>query len=87
MSKHEKALRRLRSEPKDFTWPQLVNLMSSFGIEIVTSSGSARKFRNPATGEQLNMHQPHPSNILKRYQVRAAIDFLKREGFINEHNS
>ena len=81
MSKHEKALRRLRSKPTDFTWPEFVSLMSSFGVELLTSSGSARKFRNPATGEQLNMHQPHPSNILKRYQVRDAINFLKQEGF------
>ena len=81
MSKHEKALRRLASMPKDYTWPELVNLMSSFGIELLDSSGSARKFRSPATGEQLNMHQPHPSNILKRYQVRDAIGFLKQEGF------
>jgi hypothetical protein len=87
MSKHEKAIRRILSDPKDFAWPELVNLMSSFGIELSTSSGSARKFRNPATGEQLNMHQPHPSNILKRYQVRDAIGFLKQEGFLNGHNS
>jgi len=82
MSKHQKLLQRLASSPKDFTWSELVNLMSSFGIELLTSSGSARKFRSPTTGEQLNMHQPHPSNLLKRYQVREAIDFLKQEGFL-----
>jgi hypothetical protein len=82
MSRQEKANRRLLSNPKDFAWPELINLMSSFGVELLTSSGSARKFRNPATGQQFAIHQPHPSNILKRYQVREAIAFLRQEGFL-----
>ena len=82
MSRQEKAIRRLLSDPKDFAWPELVNLMSSFGIELLTSSGSARKFRNPATGQQFAIPQPHPSNILKRYQVSEAIAFLRQEGFL-----
>jgi hypothetical protein len=28
------------------------------------------------------MHQPHPAKILKAYQVREAIRFLKQEGHI-----
>jgi len=82
MSRHEKLLQRITSTPKDFTWPELRSLMSALGIELVTSSGSARKFINPATGGRFNIHQPHPSNILKLYQVRGAIDFLKQEGFL-----
>jgi hypothetical protein len=82
MSKQEKALRRLASKPTDFTWRELVSLMSSLEIVLIHGSGSARKFRNPASGEPFAIHQPHPSNILKPYQVRDAIEFLKQEGFL-----
>lgn len=83
MSRHEKLLTRLASNPKDFTWPELRTLMNALGIELTTASGSARKFINPATGARFNIHEPHPSNILKAYQVRGAIDFLKKEGFLS----
>jgi hypothetical protein len=82
MSKQEKALRRIASKPTDLAWPELVSLMASLGIELIHGSGSARKFRNPATGEPFAIHQPHPSNILKPYQIREAIAFLKQGGFL-----
>jgi len=82
MSKQQKALQRLLSKPTDFTWPELVSLMTSFGVALTVSSGSARKFHNPVSGQQFAIHQPHPSNILKRYQVRDATEFLKQEGFL-----
>ena len=82
MSKHEKLLASLCSKPKDYTWSELVALLQSFGIELSTGSGSVRKFRNPLTGKLFHIHQPHPSNILKRYQVLGAIDFLRQEGFL-----
>jgi hypothetical protein len=28
------------------------------------------------------MHEPYPGNILKAYQVRAALDLLRAEGLI-----
>jgi hypothetical protein len=82
MSKQEKALRRLASKPTDFTWSELTSLMTSLDIELIYASGSARKFLNPATDEQFAIHQPHPSNILKRYQISGAVDFLKKGGLL-----
>lgn len=82
MSRHEKLLRHIASNPKDFTWSELTSLMSSLGIELRTSSGSARRFINPATQHAFYIHQPHPSSILKPYQVREAVKFLKQEGFL-----
>jgi predicted HicB family RNase H-like nuclease len=81
MSKQEKALRRLSSKPTDFTWPELASVMNALGIEMTSASGSGRKFRNPVTGKQFTIHQPHPSNILKRYQVNEAVEFLEAGGF------
>jgi hypothetical protein len=82
VSKHAKALQRIERLPTDLTWTELISLFMSLGVEMTAGSGSARKFRNPSTGQQFAIHQPHPSNILKRYQVREAIAFLRQEGFL-----
>ena len=82
MSRHEKLLQRIASNPKDFDWSELVSLMSYFGVELRTTAGSARRFINPASKQAFYIHQPHPSGILKPYQVREAIKFLKQEGFL-----
>jgi hypothetical protein len=34
MSRQEKLLRRIASSPKDFTWSELVSLMTSLGFEV-----------------------------------------------------
>ena len=83
MSRHEKLLQRIASKPRDFTWAELRTLMASLGIQLTKASGSARKFINPSTGGRFNIHEPHPSNILKLYQLRDAVDFLKKEGFLS----
>ena len=83
MSKHEKALRRLRSKPKDFTWPELVSLMLALGFELEKGPGSSRKFILPSTDGTLYIHEPHPTKLLKPYQVKAALVILKKEGFLS----
>jgi hypothetical protein len=56
--------------------------MEHFGFELKTGGGSGRKFIHPETRATLFMHEPHPSSILKVYQVRDAVAFLTKEGFI-----
>ncbi len=82
MSKREKALGRLKSKPRDFTWEELVALMTTCGYELKTTGGSGRKFVHIATGTVMYIHQPHPSNVLKAYQVREAIAELTEKGFL-----
>ncbi len=82
MSRQEKLLRRVQGKPRDFTWSELATLLGSFGFELHTGSGSSRNFIHPATKAVLMMHEPHPGSILKAYQVRAAIDLLMSEGYI-----
>jgi HicA toxin of bacterial toxin-antitoxin, len=78
----KKAIERLLSKPSDFRWDELVRLMAAFGFELRTSGGSGRKFFNPESGALFFLHEPHPSKVLKAYQVRAAIEFLRDEGRI-----
>jgi len=82
MSKHEKAVRRLLSKPKDFAWSELTTLMASFGYEMKTTGGSGRKFTRSKAGSSFVIHEPHPGSILKQYQVKEFIAFLQQEGRI-----
>jgi hypothetical protein len=67
MSKHEKAIKRLLSKPKDLSWTELVSIMTGLGCEIEKASGSGRKFIYPATEATLFIHEPHPAKALKEY--------------------
>jgi hypothetical protein len=79
LSKLQKAIARLLAKPVDYTWEELLSLMTALGFELRTSDGSDRKFYDPSTKALLFLHEPHPSSILKAYQLRAAIQFLRKE--------
>jgi hypothetical protein len=53
--------------------------MGALGYELRTSGGSGRKFFDPSTKTLLFLHEPHPAKVLKAYQVRAAVMFLRKE--------
>jgi predicted RNA binding protein YcfA (HicA-like mRNA interferase family) len=56
--------------------------MTACGYELKRTGGSGRKFVHIASGTVMYIHQPHPSNVLKAYQVREAIDELTEKGFL-----
>ena len=82
MSKFQKALDRLKSKPRDFTWRELQTIMSHFGYEELRGGGSRRKFTNPNTRISVSLHEPHPKPILKMYVVELIIEHLKEEGLL-----
>jgi hypothetical protein len=82
MTKRQRALDRLLTKPADYTWSELRSLMEGFGYELQAVGGSGRKFVDPISGSGLFIHQPHPSSILKAYQVKLAIQFLRNENHI-----
>lgn len=82
MSKKEKLLDRLLSLPKDFTWQETVTLMKSYGFTVLKGNGSRRKFFNEEKDIFVSMHEPHPTKILKRYQLNDLIDVLNKGEFI-----
>jgi hypothetical protein len=53
--------------------------MTALGYELRTAGGSGRKFFDPVTTATFFMHEPHPSKVLKAYQVRAVVQFLRNE--------
>jgi predicted RNA binding protein YcfA (HicA-like mRNA interferase family) len=82
MSKQEKALRRLLSRPKDFTWSEPVSLLSGLGFILEKGSGSRRRFFHPQTLVAHHIHEPHPSGILKAYQVQDVLKFLREANYL-----
>ena len=75
MSKKEKLRERLGLLPKDFTWDELVILLEQYGFEMLTGSGSRRKFTN-RDGRLVAFHRPHPGNIVKGYVLKEVKNLL-----------
>jgi len=80
MSKAEKILIRILSQPKDFSYTELKSLLSSFGYVEEQGAGSRVCFKSKT--HKIKLHKPHPGNILKQYQLSLIIDELRKEGLI-----
>lgn len=81
MSKKRKLMKRLLSKPTDFTMEELETLLRYFGLEKSTkgrTSGSRVEFTRDGK-KGISLHQPHPNNTLKPYQMKQVTEFLKKE--------
>jgi len=81
MSSHEKLLERFLKLPKDFTWDELKRLVKRYGYyqdNKGKTSGSRVRFENKDSDICLDLHKPHPKNILKPYQMKDILEFMKR---------
>ncbi len=84
MTKIEKLLNKFLSNPKDFTWEELIKVLSYYGYIEYTggkSGGSRRKFiheKKPV----IIAHKPHPKNIVKTYLINQVIELLKQENLL-----
>jgi hypothetical protein len=79
-SKHRKTLATVFKEPVSGTidWADIESLLVAAGCTIIEGSGSRVRFSFASEVE--NFHRPHPEKEAKRYQVRAAREFLLRIG-------
>lgn len=59
-------------------WNDIESLLAAVGCTVIEGSGSRVRFN--FKGEIESFHRPHPDKEAKRYQVRAARDFLIRIG-------
>lgn len=84
MSRKDKLIAKLKDRPKDFTWDELGRLLNALGYAEAKpgkTSGSRRRFVHD-TAATISLHQPHPRNELKGYQVDLVLDVLSQEGLI-----
>ncbi|MGN0049022.1 MAG: type II toxin-antitoxin system HicA family toxin [Bacteroides sp.] len=83
MGTKEKLINRFRSQPKDFTWDELVRLFSVLGYKIDNkgkTSGSRIIF---VKGESsYTTHKPHPGSIVKGYVMKQVLDYLTNNKLI-----
>ena len=72
MSKKDKLLKKFLEKPirKDLTFDELSSLLIGCGYIKIEGKGSAVKFYNKKEDNLINLHKPHPSNILKVYLVK-----------------
>jgi hypothetical protein len=79
MSKKDKLWAKFMEVPpkKNLTWNELSALMLALGFEILQGDGSRVKFYHKAKDTIINLHKPHPDNLLKTYLVKQIQDKLK----------
>ena len=80
MSKLEKELERLKSKPKNYTYEEAKNILNKLGFvenNKGKTSGSRVIFKNYSLNKYIEMHKPHPTKILKEYQVKNLLIKLK----------
>ena len=83
MGKLEKAKKRLKNIPKDYTYDEARALLLNLGFiesNKGKTSGSRVKFYRESDGEAFLLHKPHPSNLMIYKNVVGLIRFLTRIG-------
>ena len=85
MSSKNKLIKRFKRQPKDFTWQELVRLFGIFGFTVDNkgkTSGSRTVFVKDEN--EIELHKPHPSKIVKEYVMKNVLKFLINKEFIKE---
>lgn len=83
MSRKDKLLEKLLQKPKDFTFDEMVSLLSYLGYELKQGgTGLGVKFIKDGSNEVINFHRPHPNGILKRYILDQVIEKLRKDGVL-----
>lgn len=83
MSKKEKLVAKLLTNPKDFTYDEACTLLHYFGYYESNkgkTSGSRVIFKSE--NGRIYLHKPHPGSILKEYQVEDIVKELKSKNLI-----
>jgi hypothetical protein len=78
MSKKEKLIIRFLTMPSDFHYDEAVKLLGYFDFMEVKkgkTSGSRVKFMNKEN-VPIMLHKPHPSGIMKHYQLKQIKEVL-----------
>ena len=84
MTKRDKLKERLLTKPRDFTWDELMRLLTGYGYEQISggkTGGSRVRFVHEKYSPII-LHKPHPKPLIKRYLLDMVIDLLRQEGLL-----
>jgi len=84
MAKHEKFFEKLQSlpTPVNIKWTDLRAALESVVYELITGSGSRRKFFNRRIDALISCHEPHPSPEVGRRCIREIVAHLEMHGLL-----
>jgi hypothetical protein len=84
VTRRDKLVIRLKGRPRDFTWDELVRLLSSLGYKEMRSgkTGGSRRGFVHLEAPAISLHKPHPGNIVKMYVIDEVTTLLMDEGLI-----
>ena len=83
MGTKEKLIERFKSQPKDFTWEELVRLFGIFGFKMYNkgkTSGSRAIFEKE--NYQFLIHKPHPKSIIKKSALKQTLHYLTENNYL-----
>ena len=79
MSRIEKLIDKFSNIPKDLTWEELTKILNHFGFFEIKSKGKSGGSRVKFTDQKkriINLHKPHPENIVKQYVIKQILEKL-----------
>ena len=80
MSTKEKLIERFKKLPKDFTFDELVSLMTYLGFTITNKGATSGSRVGFVKGSLLvKMYKPHPQNIVGYKTLKEIHALLKKE--------
>ena len=83
MSTLQKRLDRIRCKPNDYTYTEARALMNALGFKELNkggTSGSRVRFFRETDKKMIDLHKPHPGDVMKRYAVDNLYSFLVEIG-------
>jgi hypothetical protein len=83
MSRFEKARERLSLHPKDYTYSEAKQLLTQLGFKEFNkgkTSGSRVKFYREADGRIIDLHKPHPGDVMDIGAIKDLANYLERMG-------
>ena len=83
MGTKEKLIKRLKSNPKDFTFDEMKTALQSLGFSMSNkgkTSGSRVIFYKGSL--PIILHKPHPQKEIPEYQVKKILKKLESESLI-----
>ena len=83
MGTKEKLIKRLKSNPKDFTFIEMQTALNTLGFRMTNkgkTSGSRVIFQRGNIS--IRLHKPHPRKNLHEYQVKLVLEVLEKENLV-----